>query len=76
MTSEAMLLQRIDSLTSAILTMAKAQGARLTRAELCERLGVHRNTIAAYISDKGFPKPCRDGKWLLAEVVEWESERR
>jgi predicted DNA-binding transcriptional regulator AlpA len=69
------IIQRLDSLTAAFVVMAKASGARLTRAEVCERLGVHRNTLTNYIADKEFPTPCRDGKWLLAEVVEWEALR-
>lgn len=69
------IIQRLDSLTTAFVAMAKASGARLTRAEVLERLGVHRNTLANYIADKEFPTPCRDGKWLLAEIVEWETRR-
>ena len=69
------IIQRLDSLTAAFVAMAKASGARLTRSEVLERLGIHRNTLANYITDKEFPRPCRDGKWLLAEVVEWEARR-
>jgi predicted DNA-binding transcriptional regulator AlpA len=50
-------------------------GARLTRPEVLERLGIHRNTLRTYIQDKGFPTPGKDGKWLLAEVVEWEARK-
>jgi predicted DNA-binding transcriptional regulator AlpA len=69
------ILQRLDMLTTAFIAMARVTGARLTRTEVCERLGIHRNTVAAFIADKGFPTPTRDGKWLLAEVVKWESQR-
>jgi hypothetical protein len=48
-------------------------GARLTRAEVCARLRVHRNTLQTYIAERNFPTPGRDGKWLLSEVIEWES---
>jgi len=58
-----------------IAAIAKMRGDRLTRAEVCERLGIHRNTLATYIKERGFPTPCRDGKWLLAEVIEWEAGR-
>lgn len=58
-----------------IANMARIRGERLTRAEVCERLGIHRNTLRTYLTDRGFPKPCRDGKWLLAEVIEWEAGR-
>lgn len=55
--------------------MARLVGARLTRAELCERLGIHRNTLARYMAEAGFPQPGKDGKWLLEEIIEWEHEK-
>jgi lambda repressor-like predicted transcriptional regulator len=55
-----------------LANLHREAGTRLTRAEVCERLGVHRNTLRTYL-ERGFPTPCRDGKWLLAEVIEWES---
>lgn len=58
-----------------IAGMARIRGDRLTRAEVCERLGIHRNTLRTYLDERGFPKPCRDGKWLLADVLEWEAGR-
>lgn len=71
--SDASILDRLDSLTKAVQLFAKLAGVRLTRAEVCERLGVHRNTLRSYIAEKDFPKPGRDGKWLLSEIVEWEA---
>ena len=68
-------MRRIDSLTSALVAMSKQTGSRQTRQEVCDRLGIHRNTLATYITDKGFPTPMKDGKWLLSEIVAWESER-
>ena len=70
--TETMLLARIDALTKAVQHMAQVSGARLTKAQLAERLGCHRNTLRARIATKGFPLPCADGKWLLAEIIEWE----
>lgn len=70
--TEAVLLQRIEQLTSAVATMSATLGTRLTRAQLCDRLGVHRNTLARRLVEPGFPQPGRDGKWLLSEVIEWE----
>ena len=69
------IIQRLDSLTAAVQGFAKLTGARLTRVEVCERLGVHRNTLHTYIQSKDFPTPGRDGKWLLAEVLEWEARK-
>lgn len=70
--NESILLTRIDALTKAVLHMAQVSGARLTKAELAQRLGCHRNTLRARVASKGFPTPCADGKWLLAEIIEWE----
>lgn len=75
MTSEAIMLQRIDALTSAVQFMASALGQRLTRAQLSERMGVHRNTLAKLMKDPTFPLPGKDGKWLLSEIVEWETRK-
>jgi predicted DNA-binding transcriptional regulator AlpA len=71
----AQLSQRLDTLTQGFAQLARLMGARLTRAEVLERLGIHRNSLRTYMADKGFPKPGKDGKWLLAEVVEWEARK-
>lgn len=73
--SEQAILEKLNELTTAVATFARLAGVRLTRAEVCDRLGVHRNTLSNYIADKGFPKPGKDGKWLLAEVLEWEAQK-
>lgn len=70
--TEAALVQRIDALTKAVQHLAQVNGARLTKAQLAERLGCHRNTLRTRVATKGFPKPCADGKWLLSEIIEWE----
>lgn len=70
--TEAVLLQRIELLTNAVQTLTSMMGARLTRAELCERLRIHRNTLPKRMADPKFPRPGRDGKWLLSEIIEWE----
>lgn len=74
-TEVAQLSQRLDTLTQGFAQLARLMGARLTRAEVLERLGIHRNSLRTYMADKGFPKPGKDGKWLLAEVVEWEASK-
>jgi predicted DNA-binding transcriptional regulator AlpA len=73
--NDAHLVQRIELLTNAVQTMAAMLGARLTRAQLAERLGVHRNTVAQRLTEPGFPTPGKDGKWLLSEVIEWERRK-
>ena len=70
----AVLLQRIDALTKAVQHLAQVNGARLTKAQLADRFGCHRNTLPRRTGVKGFPKPCADGKWMLSEIIEWEQE--
>lgn len=60
-------------MASAMQLMAAMLGTRLDRGQLAERMGIHRNTIAARLdSDRTFPRPGKDGKWLLSDVVAWE----
>ena len=73
--TDAILMQRIEQLTSAVQVLAGALGARLTRAQLCERLDIHRNTLARRLIEPGFPQPGKDGKWLLSSVIEWEKNQ-
>lgn len=74
--TESALLDRIDKMASAMQLMATMLGTRLDRGQLAERMGVHRNTLAKRLAtDKGFPRPGRDGKWLLSEVIEWEQRQ-
>lgn len=71
--SESQLLERIDKMSSAMQLMASMLGTRLDRGQLADRMGVHRNTLAKRLAtDRTFPRPGRDGKWLLSEVIEWE----
>lgn len=71
--NESELLERVDKLASAVQLMAVMLGTRLSREQLAERLGIHRNTLARRLAtDRRLPRPGRDGKWLLSEVIEWE----
>lgn len=74
------LMDRIDSLTEAVnaltLIVVRTHGIRLTRDQLAERLGVHRNTVRTLIArDPRFPRSDLSGKWLLSEIVEWEQRK-
>lgn len=69
-------LQQLKQLTSAMTYMAACLGTRLNREQMCERLGVHRNTLASRMKqDRTFPRPGTDGRWLLSEVIEWEQRQ-
>ena len=67
------LQQQVAALTSAVQLMARIKGERLTTAQVVERIGRTRQTIAAMVRRGEFPPPCKDGHWLLADVLEWES---
>lgn len=75
--TDTAILEKIDLMTSAIKIMAVTLGTRLTRDQLAERLGVHRNTLRNRLThDASMPRPGRDGKWLLSEVIDWEQRQR
>ena len=69
------LRRSVSDLSASIIVMARALGTRLNREQMCQRLDIHRNTLAKRQQEPGFPKPGRDGKWLLSEVIEWERAR-
>lgn len=75
MTDAAMIERRLDALTFAVAQLARVHGKRLSRADICERYGFHRNTLARRIESGAFPRPTKEGDWLLADVVEWEAKR-
>lgn len=66
------LTQTVATLQEVVLQLTRLQGTRLSRAQVCERLDVCGKTLTAMVRTRRFPEPCADGKWLLAEVVEWE----
>ncbi len=68
----AELQKQIDVLTFAVISLTEMMGARITRAQMLERLRVSSNTLTAGVRNGRYPKPANDGKWLLSEVIEWE----
>jgi predicted DNA-binding transcriptional regulator AlpA len=72
MTTETALAQQVALLTKAVEAMAQNLGTRLSTAQLCARMGIHRNTLAKRRLEPGFPKPDLSGKWLLSEIIQWE----
>lgn len=76
MTTEQALLQRIDTLQHTVAALVQAIGPRLTREQLCQRRGIHRNTLAGLIERGIVPRPDVNGRWLLSEVIEYEAAER
>ena len=60
--------ERFDRLEHIITEMA---GTRLTREQVCERLGVSARTLHTIVHERGFPRAV-EGKWRLADILEWE----
>lgn len=68
--SEDAILERFNRLEQLIARLA---GERLTRDEMCKRLQVVSKTLTDRVRRGVVPSPCSDGKWLLSEILEWES---
>ncbi|MFV0677883.1 hypothetical protein [Variovorax sp. tm] len=66
------ILRRLARIEFTLLQIVRMRGLRLTRAEMCERLGVTSHTITFRVRRGELPRPGADGKWLLSEVIEWE----
>lgn len=71
-TDLAALRQDIARIHETLMLLSRGLGAKLSREQVCERLGVHRNTLARHIKDRRFPAPSADGHWQLAAVMAWE----
>ncbi|GAB2468024.1 hypothetical protein GCM10027082_19480 [Comamonas humi] len=68
---------QIEVLTHAVKCLCTQQGGRLTRQQMADRLGIHRNTLSNMLArDRSMPRPGKEGKWLLADVIDWELRKR
>ena len=63
----------LRNLRETVLTLCRYIGPRLSREQVCTRLGIHRNSLTRRVKTGQFPPPSADGQWLLSEVVEWEA---
>lgn len=67
----------VDRLTNAVTSLCQHQGTRLSKQQLADRLKVHRNTLNNMLDrDRRMPRPGSDGKFLLADVIAWETYGR
>lgn len=71
MTDQA-IIQELHHLRQAVVTLTQFIGPRLTREQVRERLGVSNPTLNKRIELGQFPRPGKDGRWLLSEILEWE----
>lgn len=73
MTREDMILQELAAVRRQMAELTRAIAPRITREQLCHRRGCHRNTITALIERGVVPRPDSTGKFLLSEVIEFET---
>lgn len=64
---------QIASLRTAVADLMRVEGRRLNAIQLAERLGVSAATLARWRTRADFPKRGKDGKWALADIIEWEA---
>lgn len=76
MTTEQQLVQEVAALRQTVAALVQAMGPRLTREQMCQRRGCHRNTLASLIERGIVPRPDTAGKFALAEVLEFEDMER
>lgn len=73
--TDAALVQEVAALRATVEQLVQLTAPRMARADVCARLGVHRNTLATWLRQRRFPQPGRDGKWALVDVMRWEQAR-
>lgn len=66
----------VGALKEAVTLMARIKGERLTTAQVEERIGRTRQTIMAMVRRGDFPEACKDGRWLLSDILEWEADKK
>lgn len=71
--TEAAIAERLERLQTTVETLCALIGTRLTRSEVLTRLRVSEKTLRERVRRGEYPSPGKDGKWLLSEIVEWES---
>lgn len=76
MTELQALKEEVSALKEAVMLLARVKGERLTTAQVEERIGRTRQTITAMVRRGDFPSPCKDGRWLLSDILEWEEGKR
>lgn len=70
------LTREVQALRRTVSALIECFGGRLTREQLCQRRGCHRNTLTGLIERGTVPRPDANGKFLLSEVLEFEDYER
>ena len=59
--TDSAIIERLDAMTSAFVHLSRLVGTRLTRAQMCERLGVSSKTLTDRVRRGEVPTPGKDG---------------
>lgn len=73
---QALILQKLDALEKAIMSMAVERNAHLSRKDIMQRLGLSSTTLRVRLEkDREFPRPTKGGKFLLSDIIAWEQRK-
>ncbi len=72
----SILAQQLERVHDVLRQLVANTGDRLTREDMLKRLKLKsRTTLSTYIKQGRIPRPGKDGKWLLSEVMESEKKK-
>ena len=69
------LMTEMRQLREQVAMLCRMQGKMLTRKEMLERYDVCNSTLNKRVAAGQLPTPGSDGRWLVAEVFEFEARR-
>jgi predicted DNA-binding transcriptional regulator AlpA len=70
------LREEVSALKDVVHLLVRVKGERLTTTQVEERIGRTRQTIMKMVRHGDFPEPCTDGRWLLSDILEYESAKK
>lgn len=69
------LMTEMRHLREQVAMLCRMQGKMLTRKQMLERYDVCNSTLNKRVAAGQLPTPGSDGRWLVAEVFEYEARR-
>jgi len=73
--TSADLMTEMKQLREQVAMLCRMQGKMLTRKQMLERYDVCNSTLNKRVAAGQLPTPGSDGRWLVAEVFEYEARR-
>ena len=74
-TASDLLLRKLDMIDEKLNLFLRMQGKTLTRKEMLVRYDIGYATLNKRVAASQLPAPGTDGRWLVAEVFEYEARR-